>query len=63
MSRKGPPPGIDPSARVYRALLRLYSADFERLAEIRDFFDGFWNSSLAALKERAETATTREDPR
>lgn len=42
---------------------RLYSADFERLGEIRDFFDAFWNSSLAALKVRAERSPAEEDPR
>ena len=42
---------------------RLYSADFQRLGEVRAFFDAFWNSSLTALKDRAESTTTpNEEP-
>lgn len=42
---------------------RLYSADFARLAEIRSFFDEFWNSSLHALKQRAEAPSTHGSTR
>jgi DNA-binding transcriptional ArsR family regulator len=40
---------------------RLYSVDFERLAEVRAVFDELWSDRLDALKRRAErgTATRR----
>lgn len=33
---------------------RLYSVDFGRFAELRQFLDLFWNDRLAALKRTAE---------
>lgn len=33
---------------------RLYSVDFERLAEVRAVFDELWSDRLDALKRRAE---------
>ena len=39
---------------------RLYSVDFERLAQVRAVFDELWTDRLEALKQRAETgASTR----
>ena len=34
---------------------RLYSIDFGRFAELRQFLDVFWNDRLAALKQVAES--------
>ena len=34
--------------------LRLYRADLEPLAELRDWLDGYWSGRLAALKRAAE---------
>lgn len=34
---------------------RLYSIDFGRFAELRQFLDIFWNDKLAALKNAAES--------
>lgn len=34
--------------------LRLYRADPEPLAELRDWLDGYWSGRLAALKRAAE---------
>ena len=34
---------------------RLYSVDFERLAEVRAVFDDVWADRLGALKRRAES--------
>jgi DNA-binding transcriptional ArsR family regulator len=34
---------------------RLYSVDFERLAQVRAVFDELWTDRLDALKQRAET--------
>lgn len=31
-----------------------YSVDGDALAELRDYFDGFWEDALAAFKEAAE---------
>ena len=36
---------------------RLYSVDPRGLAEVRAYFDQFWNQALAAFKEAAERAT------
>jgi DNA-binding transcriptional ArsR family regulator len=36
---------------------RLYSVDFERLAQVRAVFDELWADRLDALKQRAETGT------
>jgi DNA-binding transcriptional ArsR family regulator len=33
---------------------RFYSVDTERVADLRDYFDGFWDRALAAFKEQAE---------
>jgi DNA-binding transcriptional ArsR family regulator len=39
---------------------RLYSVDFERLAQVRAVFDELWTDRLDALKQRAESgAPTR----
>jgi DNA-binding transcriptional ArsR family regulator len=37
---------------------RLYSVDFERLAQVRAVFDELWTDRLDALKQRAETGET-----
>jgi DNA-binding transcriptional ArsR family regulator len=37
---------------------RLYSVDFERLAQVRAVFDELWTDRLDALKQRAESGTT-----
>ncbi len=37
---------------------RLYSVDFERLAQVREVFDELWTDRLDALKQRAESGTT-----
>jgi DNA-binding transcriptional ArsR family regulator len=34
--------------------LRLYRADLEPLAELRDWLDSYWSGRLAALKRAAE---------
>jgi DNA-binding transcriptional ArsR family regulator len=34
--------------------LRLYRADLEPLAELRDWLDSYWSGRLAALKQAAE---------
>jgi hypothetical protein len=31
-----------------------YSVDGDGLAELRDYFEGFWDEALAAFKEAAE---------
>ena len=36
---------------------RLYSVDFERLAEVRAVFDDLWTDRLDMLKQRAESAS------
>ncbi|MBI4936396.1 MAG: winged helix-turn-helix transcriptional regulator [Actinobacteria bacterium] len=36
---------------------RLYSVDFERLAEVRAVFDELWTDRLDALKQRAESGS------
>ena len=36
---------------------RLYSVDFERLAQVRAVFDELWTDRLEALKQRAEAGT------
>ena len=38
---------------------RLYSVDFERLAEVRAVFDELWADRLDALKQLAEGGATR----
>jgi DNA-binding transcriptional ArsR family regulator len=38
---------------------RLYSVDFERLAEVRAVFDELWTDRLDVLKQRAESASRR----
>lgn len=38
---------------------RLYSVDFERLAEVRAIFDDLWTDRLDALKQRAEAPPAR----
>ena len=40
---------------------RIYSADPEALAELRAYFDDFWNTALASLKAVAENPH-KEDP-
>lgn len=37
---------------------RLYSVDFERLAQVREVFDELWTDRLDALKQRAESTST-----
>jgi DNA-binding transcriptional ArsR family regulator len=37
---------------------RLYSVDFERLAQVRAVFDELWTDRLDALKRRAESGAT-----
>ncbi|MDP2292611.1 MAG: metalloregulator ArsR/SmtB family transcription factor [Actinomycetota bacterium] len=37
---------------------RLYSVDFERLAQVRAVFDELWTDRLDALKQRAEAGAT-----
>lgn len=37
---------------------RMYSVDFERLAEVRAVFDELWTDRLDALKRRAETGSS-----
>jgi DNA-binding transcriptional ArsR family regulator len=37
---------------------RLYSIDFERLAQVRAVFDELWTDRLDALKQSAESGTT-----
>ena len=34
--------------------VRLYKAELEPLAELREWLDGYWDDRLAALKELAE---------
>ena len=36
---------------------RLYSVDFERLAQVRAVFDELWTDRLEALRQRAEAGT------
>ena len=36
---------------------RLYSVDFERLAQVRAVFDELWTDRLEVLKQRAESGT------
>jgi DNA-binding transcriptional ArsR family regulator len=36
---------------------RLYSVDFERLAQVRAVFDELWTDRLDALKQRAESGS------
>lgn len=36
---------------------RLYSVDFERLAQVRAVFDELWTDRLGALKQRAESGS------
>ena len=38
---------------------RLYTVDFERLAQVRAVFDELWTDRLDALKQRAESGTTK----
>lgn len=38
---------------------RLYSVDFERLAQVRAVFDELWTDRLDALKQRAESGSTK----
>ena len=38
-----------------------YSVDGDALAELRDYFDGFWEDALAAFKEAAEKGD-RDEP-
>lgn len=38
---------------------RLYSVDFERLAQVRAVFDELWADQLGALKRRAEAGATK----
>ena len=33
---------------------RFYSINADAVAELREYFDGFWDNALAAFKERAE---------
>ena len=42
---------------------RLYSVDFERLAEVRAVFDEMWTDQLGALKQRAESANATRSSR
>ena len=37
-----------------------YSVDGEALAELRDYFDGFWEDALAVFKETAERGEADE---
>ena len=37
-----------------------YSVDGDALAELREYFDGFWEDALAAFKEAAEKGETDE---
>jgi DNA-binding transcriptional ArsR family regulator len=37
-----------------------YSVDGEALAELRDYFENFWDEALAAFKEQAEKGATDE---
>ena len=37
---------------------RMYSVDFERLAQVRAVFDDLWTDHLDALKQRAESGAT-----
>jgi len=36
---------------------RLYSVDFERLAQVRAVFDELWTDRLDALRQRAESGS------
>ena len=38
-----------------------YSVDGDGLAELRDYFEGFWEEALAAFKEAAERDEEGED--
>jgi DNA-binding transcriptional ArsR family regulator len=37
-----------------------YSVDGDALAELREYFEGFWEEALAAFKEAAEKGATDE---
>jgi DNA-binding transcriptional ArsR family regulator len=37
-----------------------YSVDGDALAELREYFENFWDEALAAFKERAERGATNE---
>src|SRR5215218_6933987 len=40
---------------------RLYRVDFEGVAELRDYFDGFWTDVLAAFEAAAAAEAEKED--
>ena len=39
-----------------------YSVDGDALAELREYFENFWEEALAAFKEAAEKGATDEPP-